>query len=76
MLYILSAATLASTSAPIVPITTVTTDTWKEKQFEGSTDYQPVTIDGIAALRAHSFSSASGLVLISTKRLISAGIGA
>lgn len=61
MLYFLSTAALASTSAPIVPIATVTTDTWKEKQFEGSTDCQAVAIDGIAALRAHSFSSASGL---------------
>jgi len=61
MLNLLSTAALASTSAPIVPISTVTTGTWKEKQFEGLTDYQPVAIDGIAALRAHSFSSASGL---------------
>jgi len=61
MLHFLSTAALASTSAPIVPIATVTTDTWEEKQFEGSIDYQAVVIDGIVALRAHSISSASGL---------------
>lgn len=58
MLHFLSMAAMASTP---VAIATVTTDTWEEKQFEGSTDYKPVAIDGIAALRAHSFSSASGL---------------
>ena len=54
----LSTSATGSTSVS-VPVTDI--NAWQEKQFEGKTDYQPVVIDGIAALKAHSKSSASGL---------------
>lgn len=44
-----SAASAKSVSVPITDISS-----WTEKQFVGLTDYQPVVIDGIAALKAHS----------------------
>lgn len=58
MQFFLSTSATGSKSVS-VPITD--TNTWQAKQFDGLTDYQSVVIDGIAALKAHSMSSASGL---------------
>lgn len=60
MLFFLSTSAASSKSVS-VPITDISI--WQEKQFVGLTDYQPVVIDGVAALKAHSVMSASGLYL-------------
>lgn len=61
LLHLFLSTSAASAKSVSVPVTDISS--WQEKQFVGLTDYQPVVIDGIAALKAHSVTSASGLYL-------------
>ena len=59
LMHLLLSTSAAGSAAVSVPVTDI--EIWQEKEFDGETDYQPVVIDGIVALKAHSMSSASGL---------------